>query len=112
MASSVTARVSEPNRADTEFVKDSQMVEISAEWLDSFHRDEKRDVAGRAGTNNFLAGFAHCEALRSIHFCIKPCDLIEGHRQSQLWKMSIFDIDRSAEHADSARLELPQKILG
>jgi hypothetical protein len=37
--------------------------------------------------------------------------LIERHPQGLVRKMSIFDVNRSAEHADPARIELAQKFV-
>ena len=81
IAGRIPARMGEPDGAHTQFEKDAQKIEISAQRLHALHRNHQRDFPGGASLRNILVTFANGEAVRLLHLRIESRDLIERHSQ-------------------------------
>src|ERR1700731_2224933 len=104
--------MSQSDCANAEFIKPAQQIQIVPEWLDAFHGDEKADLFGIERPRNFLMRPTNDAALRLLSFGVKPGDLIKGYLQAALGKISIFNVDRSANDPHPAGFELGQKFRG
>src|SRR5438105_11583792 len=109
---SVAPGMSKSNRPDTELIKDAKQIHISAERLDSFHRNQQRNLTSLTRAKNLLIAFANGEARALFRLRVKSGYLIERYAQTHFRQIAILDVNRHAENADIARFQFGQIIRG
>ena len=91
-------------------MKDVEQMEIVAQRLGPFHREEKRNSIFPRSLLNLGKGPAEHETRRRFQLRFEQRHLIQRHAQRLLPQKSVLDIKRDAEQADVTRLKLRQEI--
>src|SRR4051794_30111732 len=100
----------ETERTQPELVKDAQQVEIGAERLDAFHREEERDLFLLPRRQDFAVAPANREPIGSANLDIEARDLIQGNAQPHFRQITIVDVNRRPGHADVSSFKILKKI--
>ena len=98
-------------RANAKFIKRAQQIQIVAEWLDAFHGDEKTDLFGIECSRNFIVRATNEAALWIDQLRCKAGRLDRPLPAARARKISILDVDRSADDPHPAGFELRQNSV-
>ena len=82
----------------------------NGQWQGRLSPYDQRDFVRGASLLDFSKAFANREPIRLLHLGIQSCDLIERDAQTHFGQITVLDVNRHAEHADTASFELRQKM--
>jgi hypothetical protein len=106
----ISSRVRESNRAHAQFEKNAQEIQVRPERLDSFHRNEERDLASRSRILDFKIASANRKAVGFSHLSLEQRNLIERDAQSHFRQIAVLDKNRHTKNDDLAGVEFRQEF--